>query len=233
MHMMLCDINLSLLFFLSFPLSLLSVSPSLSPLCLSGRFDVLFKLPRLDIDARIAVLQAMLGRFNNFDPNKVDLRAISIQCEGASAKDLMVYTGRVVHANAMRLCDSIDDAIYSCHDLSMDDFQAALEGWKPAAIQNVSLTKSTVDWSCIGGLDVEREELKAVFQLPMMYSQLFDSSPIPLARGVLLYGPPGCGKTLLASAIAGACGLNFISVKGPEMLSKYIGQSEQVCVWRE
>ncbi|CAN0364833.1 unnamed protein product, partial [Laminaria digitata] len=63
--------------------------------------------------------------------------------------------------------------------------------------------------------------------LPVKYGRLFEATPTRLPTGALLYGPPGCGKTLLAGAVAAECGLNFISVKGPEVLDKYIGASEQ------
>lgn len=64
-------------------------------------------------------------------------------------------------------------------------------------------------------------------ELPTLYAPLYRRAPIKLPSGVMLYGPPGCGKTMLASAVAAECGLHFISVKGPEILDKYIGGSEQ------
>merc|ERR1712130_546232 len=82
-------------------------------------------------------------------------------------------------------------------------------------------------WDDVGGLLKVRTTLKETLELPTKYSRLFDKAPLKLRSGLLLYGPPGCGKTLLASAVAKECGLNFISVKGPELLNKYIGQSEQ------
>lgn len=69
--------------------------------------------------------------------------------------------------------------------------------------------------------------LKETFEWPTRYEKLFSKIPLKLRRGLLLYGPPGCGKTLIASAVAKECNLNFISVKGPELLNKYIGASEQ------
>ena len=77
---------------------------------------------------------------------------------------------------------------------------------------------------------VNRKSLMEIFEMPLKYAKLFQTIPLRLPRGVLLYGPPGCGKTKLAQAVAGECGLNFISIKGPEILGKYIGQSEQVII---
>ena len=75
-------------------------------------------------------------------------------------------------------------------------------------------------------LQVKRQ-LKETLELPTLYAPLYRRAPIKLPSGVMLYGPPGCGKTMLASAVAAECGLHFISVKGPEILDKYIGGSEQ------
>ena len=76
-------------------------------------------------------------------------------------------------------------------------------------------------------LDDVKHLLKETFEWPTKYGKLFEKCPLKLRRGLLLYGPPGCGKTLIASAVAQECNLNFISVKGPELLNKYIGASEQ------
>ncbi|RLN97654.1 hypothetical protein BBJ28_00013984, partial [Nothophytophthora sp. Chile5] len=99
--------------------------------------------------------------------------------------------------------------------------------FQPTALIGVDLFKSSVKWSDVGGLQQVRTVLKDTLELPTRYAKLYDNTPIKLPAGMLLYGPPGCGKTLLASAVAHECGLNFISVKGPEVLNKYIGASEQ------
>ncbi|KAH0136941.1 AAA-domain-containing protein, partial [Aureobasidium melanogenum] len=91
----------------------------------------------------------------------------------------------------------------------------------------VTLQTSTTTWSSIGGLQETRQTLLETLQYPTTYAPIFAQCPLRLRSGLLLYGYPGCGKTLLASAVAGECGLNFISVKGPEILNKYIGASEK------
>ncbi|TQN74109.1 Peroxisome biosynthesis protein PAS1 [Colletotrichum shisoi] len=111
--------------------------------------------------------------------------------------------------------------------LSRVDFDNALKGFTPASLRNVSLQHSTTTFSSIGGLQETRKVLLETLQYPTKYAPIFEQCPLRLRSGLLLYGYPGCGKTLLASAVAGECGLNFISVKGPEILNKYIGASEK------
>jgi len=107
------------------------------------------------------------------------------------------------------------------------DLDSALEGFVPVSLQGLPLQKSSTTWRDIGGLETVKETLKETLELPTRYAPLFATVPLKLRSGILLYGPPGCGKTLLASAVAKECGLNFISIKGPELLNKYIGASEQ------
>jgi peroxin-1 len=83
----------------------------------------------------------------------------------------------------------------------------------------------SLTWSI--GLNDVRRTLKETLEWPTKYPKLFENIPLRPRSGLLLFGPPGCGKTILASAVAKECGLNFISIKGPELLNKYIGASEQ------
>ena len=111
--------------------------------------------------------------------------------------------------------------------LGAEDFERALKGFTPASLRNITLTSSSTTFSTIGGLHSTRQILLETLQYPTKYAPIFAQCPLRLRSGLLLYGYPGCGKTLLASAVAGECGLNFISVKGPEILNKYIGASEK------
>jgi len=111
--------------------------------------------------------------------------------------------------------------------LTRGDFDTALKGFTPASLRNVTLQTSTTTFDSIGGLHATRKILLETLQYPTTYAPIFAQCPLRLRSGLLLYGYPGCGKTLLASAVAGECGLNFISVKGPEILNKYIGASEK------
>eukprot|EP00903_Cladosiphon_okamuranus_P011980 g11251.t1 len=111
--------------------------------------------------------------------------------------------------------------------IEMEDLEAALDGFSAESLRGAGLFRSSVEWGDVGGLRGVRAELREILELPVKYGRLFEATPTRLPTGALLYGPPGCGKTLLAGAVAAECGLNFISVKGPEVLDKYIGASEQ------
>lgn len=104
----------------------------------------------------------------------------------------------------------------------------ALKEYGPANCKNMKLVKNTnVDWDDIGALDSVKNMLMETLEWPTKYAPIYEKCPMRLRSGILLYGYPGCGKTLLASAVAQHCNINFIPVKGPEILNKYIGASEQ------
>lgn len=108
-----------------------------------------------------------------------------------------------------------------------EDFVSAINGYTPTSLRGVKLQKATTSWSDIGGLLEVKKILLETLEWPTKYAPIFEKCSLRLRSGILLYGYPGCGKTMLASAISSQCGLNFISVKGPEILNKYIGASEQ------
>jgi transitional endoplasmic reticulum ATPase len=111
--------------------------------------------------------------------------------------------------------------------VKMKHFKDALKHVEPSAMREVLFVKPKVRWRDIGGLEEAKQVLKESVEWPLRYPQLFERVGIRPPKGVLLYGPPGCGKTLLAKAIANEADANFISVKGPELLSKWVGESEK------
>lgn len=112
--------------------------------------------------------------------------------------------------------------------IAEEDLAIAFKNCTPMSLQGVQLYKGVGHvWSDIGGLAEVKKSLIEILQWPLKYPEVFKNAPVKLQNGVLLYGMPGTGKTMLAKAIANECGVNLISVKGPELLSKYIGVSEE------
>lgn len=159
------------------------------------------------------------------DPS-IDFLDIAGQSDGFMPGDLLLLTSRA-RSEAIIRSTSDSSAISDSMSLTAQDFAAALKGFTPSSLRNVTLQHSTTTFSSIGGLTATRQTLLETLQYPTLYAPIFAKCPLRLRSGLLLYGYPGCGKTLLASAVAGECGLNFISVKGPEILNKYIGASEK------
>jgi transitional endoplasmic reticulum ATPase len=113
-------------------------------------------------------------------------------------------------------------------EVTMSDFLEALAEVEPSALRELFTEVPDVKWEDVGGLDEAKETLKQIIEWPLQYADLFERADTSPPKGVLLTGPTGTGKTLLAKAVASECGVNFISVKGPELLSKYIGESERM-----
>jgi transitional endoplasmic reticulum ATPase len=123
--------------------------------------------------------------------------------------------------------DEIDAETLERLEVSRQDFKAAMKGIEPSALREVFVEVPDVTWNQVGGLEDTKERLRETIQWPLEYPQVFEQMDIQAAKGVLMYGPPGTGKTLLAKAIANEAQSNFISIKGPELLNKYVGESEK------
>ncbi len=108
-----------------------------------------------------------------------------------------------------------------------DDFRTALRVVRPSALREVLIETPNVKWEDVGGLDELKLQLKEAVELPLKSPHSFERLGIKPPKGILMYGPPGCGKTLLAKAVANESEANFILVKGPELLNKYVGESEK------
>ncbi|HPT73844.1 MAG TPA: AAA family ATPase, partial [Methanomassiliicoccaceae archaeon] len=111
--------------------------------------------------------------------------------------------------------------------VTQDDFNEARREVEPSAMREVAIEVPNVRWEDVGGLDDVKQLLREMVELPLEDPGCFERMGIKPGRGILLYGPPGTGKTLIAKAVANECGVNFISVKGPEILSKWVGESEK------
>jgi len=133
-----------------------------------------------------------------------------------------------------RIMPSIDFALakipyeqLSKLEVQKEDFQDALREVEPSAMREVFVELPDVRWEDVGGLAQVKQRLVEAVEWPLQYADLFTKAGIRPPKGILLTGPPGCGKTMLAKAIASESKVNFISVKGPALLSKYVGESEK------
>jgi len=122
--------------------------------------------------------------------------------------------------------DTIDTLVLDSLAVSQDHFRFALQQSNPSALRETVVEVPNVGWEDIGGLDDVKKELQELVQFPVEYPEMFEKFGMNPSKGVLFYGPPGCGKTLLAKAIANECQSNFISIKGPELLTMWFGESE-------
>jgi peroxin-1 len=167
-------------------------------------------------------------KIDNFviDPS-LDFLDLAGETDGYMPGDLVLLVARARSEALIRSVSQSSKSLESSISLSRSDFESALKGFTPASLRNVTLQTSTTTFDSIGGLKETRKILLETLQYPTTYAPIFAQCPLRLRSGLLLYGFPGCGKTMLASAVAGECGLNFISVKGPEILNKYIGASEK------
>ncbi|KAF6086545.1 peroxisomal biogenesis factor 1 [Phyllostomus discolor] len=204
-----------------------SLHPSLVSAQGIHTFQCVHHIQPPDQEQRYEILHNVIKNKLDCDINKftdLDLQRIAKETEGFVARDFTVLVDRAIHSRLSYQSISTREELV----LTTLDFQKALQGFIPASLRNVNLHKpQDLGWDKIGGLHEVRQILMDTIQLPAKYPELFANLPIRQRTGVLLYGPPGTGKTLLAGVIARESGMNFISVKGPELLSKYIGASEQ------
>ncbi len=123
--------------------------------------------------------------------------------------------------------DTIDADVLEQMEIKKEDFKNALRDIEPSALREVFVEVPDISWDDIGGLEDTKERMREIIQWPLEYGTIFNDMGLSPAKGVLMYGPPGTGKTLMAKAVANESESNFISIKGPELLNKYVGESEK------
>ncbi|TXG48256.1 hypothetical protein EZV62_027550 [Acer yangbiense] len=210
--------------------SLASIPQSLTS---SGRFDFHVQLPAPAASERRAILEHEIRRRSLQCSDEI-LLDVAAKCDGYDAYDLEILVDRAVHAAVGRFLPSDSGCEKQLKPtLVRDDFSLAMHEFLPVAMRDI--TKSSPEsgrsgWDDVGGLTDIRNAIEEMIELPSKFPNIFAQAPLRLRSNVLLYGPPGCGKTHIVGAAAAACSLRFISVKGPELLNKYIGASEQAKV---
>ncbi|KAI4503720.1 hypothetical protein M0802_001123 [Mischocyttarus mexicanus] len=187
-------------------------------------FRTILSMPNLEKPDRIDILQLMLED-KLYVPGNVNWDYYGNKTEGWTVQDLVDLADKATFTAWKRY---VKEDIKPPIVITDDDISNILKNYKPLSLQGVQLYKgSDQTWSDIGGLVEVKKSLTEILHWPLKYPEIFKNAPIKLQSGVLLYGMPGTGKTLLGKAIANECGVNLISVKGPELLSKYIGVSEE------
>jgi len=164
----------------------------------------------------------------------VNLERLAEITHGFTGADLAAFAREAAMVALRRIIPDIDFGLESVSDelllqltVGMQDFLAALKEVEPSAIREVYIEIPNVTWADVGGLEEIKCQLKESVEWPMKHRDLFERAQVRAPRGILLHGLPGSGKTLLAKALAKEMAVNFISVKGPQLMSKYVGESEQ------
>lgn len=196
-----------------------------------GRFDREIDIGVPDEVGRLEVLR-IHTRNMKLDDN-VDLEAVSRDTHGYVGADLAALcTEAALQCIREKMDvidledDTIDAEILNSMSVTMDHFKTALGTSNPSALRETVVEVPNVNWDDVGGLEGVKRELQETVQYPVEHPEKFEKFGMAPSKGVLFYGPPGCGKTLLAKAIANECQANFISIKGPELLTMWFGESE-------
>ena len=197
-----------------------------------GRFDREIEIGIPDDKGRFDIL-SIHTRGMPID-KKVDLKQISKTTHGFVGADLEVLSKEAAMRSLRRILpeidldeDKISSEILQKIQITSEDFRDALKEVRPSALREVQVQIPNVSWDDVGGLDQLKEELCEAVEWPIKYKEAFDYVNVETPKGILLYGPPGTGKTLIAKALATMTESNFISIKGPELLSKWVGESEK------
>ena len=196
-----------------------------------GRFDREVDIGVPDETGRMEVLRIHTKNMKLADD--VDLEQVARETHGFVGADLAALcTEAALQCIREKMDvidledDTIDAEVLDSMAVSNDHFRFALGACNPSALRETVVEVPNVTWDDIGGLEATKKELQETVQYPVMYPEQFAKFGMQPSRGVLFYGPPGCGKTLLAKAIANECQSNFISIKGPELLTMWFGESE-------
>ncbi len=197
-----------------------------------GRFDREIEIAVPDKQGRYEVIQIHTRGMPLAED--VDLKKLAEMTHGYTGADLSALCRETAMKALRRYLPQINleeeripPEVLEKMEVKMDDFVNAYKEVTPTAMREVYIEVATVHWSDIGGLEPVKQHLREAVEWPMKQPEIFKRLGIKPPKGILLYGPPGCGKTLLARAVATESDANFISIKGPEVFSKWVGESEK------
>ena len=197
-----------------------------------GRFDREIEIGVPDRQGRYEIL--LVHTRNMPLADNVELRKLAEITHGFVGADLAALCREAAMKALRRILPEIDldkdeipSEILERLEVRMEDFMNAFREITPTALREIEVEVPNVRWGDVGGLEGVKQELKEAVEWPLKYPNAFKRLGIDPPKGILLYGPPGCGKTLLAKAVATESEANFVSVKGPEIFSKWVGESER------
>ncbi|KAK9835096.1 hypothetical protein WJX84_006660 [Apatococcus fuscideae] len=199
-----------------------------------GRFDRELEVGVPSPQDRLAILRSkLMGMAHGL--SEQDVQDLAFAAHGFVGADLaalaqesaLTALRRIIAARAAPVSASAAGSPGTDLQVTRDDFLAARSRIRPSALREVAVEVPNVHWGDVGGLDAIKQRLKEAVEWPQKNPEALARVGAKPPRGVLLYGPPGCSKTLLARAVACEAKLNFLSVKGPELFSKYVGESEK------
>jgi len=197
-----------------------------------GRFDREIEIGIPDMNSRKAILQIHTRGMPLADD--VDLQRLAETTHGYVGADISILAKEAAMLALRRVLPEIDlveetiePEVLELLVVMMTDFEEAHKEIEPSALREVFVEIPNVSWDEVGGLEGPKQELLESIEWPLQYPEVFELTQTKPPHGILLFGPPGTGKTLLAKAIATESEANFISIKGPEVLSKWVGESER------
>jgi len=197
-----------------------------------GRFDREMSIPIPDKNGRLEILQIHTRGMPLAED--VSIEKLAEITHGYVGADLEALAREAAMSALRKILPKIDfemaeipyDTLMKL-EVGMNNFLEAMKEIEPSAIREVFVEVPDVRWSDVGGLEDIKKRLMETVEWPLKYSELFKKAGTNPPKGIMLYGPPGTGKTLLAKAVASESGVNFISIKGPQLVSKYVGESEK------
>ncbi|CAK5284282.1 unnamed protein product [Mycena citricolor] len=188
-----------------------------------GRFDREIEIGVPDVEARYLILQVLLTKTPH-SVSDAQLRAIASRAHGYVGADLGAM---VREAGTIAIKRWLAGGSKGTLTLSPEDLETSMPLIRPSAMRSVFVEAPPVTYSQIGGQAPVIQKLREAVEWPLLHPESFQRLGVRPPKGVLLYGPPGCSKTVLARACAHESGINFIAVKGPEVLNKFVGESER------
>ncbi|KZT12250.1 AAA family ATPase [Laetiporus sulphureus 93-53] len=196
-----------------------------------GRFDREIEIGIPDAEARFSILNVLLAKTPH-SISQTDLRSVAARAHGYVGADLSAVvreagTIAIKRWLAAQPPSSDPSVVSAAPQLILSDLLTSLPTVRPSALRSLFLDTAPVHWSDIGGQATTIQKLRECVEWPLLHPEAFERLGVRAPKGVLLYGPPGCSKTLLVRACATESGVNFLAVKGPELLNKYVGESER------